>query len=145
MVTASSRCCDDRRRQRAAPPAAGGWVRPIVVGTFHLIGSDRLLSRRDIAGIIGSHAGKPGEAVPPNTDMPVGSPPPGRRRGVQRRAAWSASTTTSTPTITWTTARPTPARWGALLRERGYAVTEVHDGSGGQGKGRSRPRRCWPR
>ena len=48
-------------------PAAGGWVRPIVVGTFHLIGSDRLLSRRDIAGIIGGHTGKPGESVPPNT------------------------------------------------------------------------------
>ncbi len=47
-------------------PAAGGWLRPIVVGTFHLIGSDRLLSRRDIAGIIGGHAGKPGEAQPPN-------------------------------------------------------------------------------
>ena len=47
-------------------PAAGGWVRPIVVGRFHLIGSDRLLSRRDIAGIIGGHAGKPGDTQPPN-------------------------------------------------------------------------------
>lgn len=47
-------------------PAAGGWVRPVVVGRFHLIGSDRLLSRRDIAGIIGGHTGKPGEAIPPN-------------------------------------------------------------------------------
>lgn len=47
-------------------PAAGGWLRPIVVGTFHLIGSDRLLSRRDIASIIGGHTGKPGESVPPN-------------------------------------------------------------------------------
>lgn len=47
-------------------PAAGGWVRPVVVGRFHLIGSDRLLSRRDIAGIIGGHSGKPGDSTPPN-------------------------------------------------------------------------------
>ena len=47
-------------------PAAGGWVRPIVVGRLHLIGSDRLLSRRDIAGIIGGHSGKPGDSTPPN-------------------------------------------------------------------------------
>lgn len=47
-------------------PAAGGWVRPIVVGRLHLIGSDRLLSRRDIAGIIGGHTGKPGDTQPPN-------------------------------------------------------------------------------
>lgn len=47
-------------------PAAGGWFRPIVHGPLHLIGSDRLLTRRDIAGIIGGHAGKPGETVPPN-------------------------------------------------------------------------------
>jgi hypothetical protein len=48
-------------------PPAGGWSRALDAGKIHVIASDMLLTRRQIAAIIGGHEGSTGVAKPPNT------------------------------------------------------------------------------
>lgn len=46
-------------------PPANGWLRAVVEGTLHLIGSELLLNREDFVALIGGHQGSPGSAKPP--------------------------------------------------------------------------------
>jgi len=48
-------------------PSAGGWSRALETGRIHVIASDLLLSRPQIATLIGGHEGSTGTAKPPYT------------------------------------------------------------------------------
>jgi hypothetical protein len=48
-------------------PPANGWSRALDAGKLHVIASDLLLSRKQIAAVIGGHEPPIGPAKPPNT------------------------------------------------------------------------------